>query len=774
MAEIAVHMSDEPTDPVSLIELRLRAGDCEISCGRTALVTSDTGTILRNPRHGLFVYQTRVLGKYRWLMNGKEPEFSCGSPIEQHSWMGYYIQTPPNWQETPTEESNPLQQTIELRLKRSVGEGMREQVQLTNHTQITTSVQLKLEFEPQFLSRKEAEGKRAQHGKRASRWHEVEPGVWQLEILYVAKHHYEHQGNVGDAECRRGLALRIDHSDSPPMRLRNSIRFEVQLRPHETWSCCLGWLAFVDEQILPLMGGCTEQQSNEYEKKISGFVSRTTGFSFDGGQNLSNIVRRTIERSKSDLAALRLFDLEDDGDVVIAAGVPTYMGVFGRDVLASAWQASMLGPEPLLGSLEITAKRQAHEMNDWRDAQPGKVVHEAHTDPLAVLNFSPKSLYYGSVSSSFLYPIALSELWHCTGDLELVRRFVPTATRALQWADRYCLDDSGFYRYQSRSEQGIKNLGWKDSGDAIVYPEGSQVPTPIGTCEMQAFVYAAKMQFSEVLWWMGETGEAERLFAEANSLKERFNEKFWIEEEGYYGLGIDRNGELIRSIASDPGHCLLAGIIAEDRVARVANRMLMPDLFSGWGVRTLSSRHPAYNPFSYHRGSVWPVENGSFVLGFARYGLHGEMHRLARAVFEAAALFPDCRLPEVFGGHRRTDEIPFPGLYTKADSPQAWSASSVFTIVRALLGFYPYAPANALVIDPHLPDWLPQLTLEHVRIGKAVATLRFERKDDGTTDYRVMDIRGKLHVLRQPSPWSLTTGWAERVKDAVFSLLPEH
>ena len=200
--------------------------------------------------------------------------------------------------------------------------------------------------------------------------------------------------------------------------------------------------------------------------------------------------------------------------------------------------------------------------------------------------------------------------------------------------------------------------------------------------------------------------------------------------------------------------------------------MLRSDLFSGWGIRTLSAEHPAYNPFSYHRGSVWPVENGSFVLGFARYGLHGEMHTLARALFEAANLFPHHRLPETFGGQQRTSESPIPGLYTRADWPQAWSASAVFTILQALLSLYPYAPANVLFVDPHLPEWLPEITIGNLRIGKAAVTLEFRRKEDGTTDYKVIDLEGKLHVLRQPSPWSLTAGWTERVKDAILSLLP--
>lgn len=757
----------------SLVELRLRAGDFQLSSGRTVFVTGADGAV-RHSNHGLFVYQTRVLGKYRWRMNGQDPEFSCGSNIEQHDWMGYYIQLPNNWKETPAEEPNPLQQSVELRLRRSVGEGLREHVQLTNYTQISTSVALELQFEPQFLSRKEAEGKRKQRGRLSSRWQESGPGIWELQLKYRARHHYEHQGNVGDAEFSRGLTLRIEKADSPPTHSRNRIRFNVELKPRGTWSCFLAWIAIVEGHILPLMPEHTGDPNNEYEHTRQAFLARTASFKFNDDRELQTVIRATAERSRLDLAALQLFDLEQSGDAVIAAGIPTYMGLFGRDLLGSAWQASILGPELLLGALEVTGKRQASGVNEWRDAQPGKILHEVHTDPLSILNFRPKALYFGGVTGSFLYPIAVSELWHLTGDRDLISGYVETAMRALQWADRYSLDDTGFYRYQTRSEQGMKNLGWKDSGDAIVYPDGSQVPTPIGTCEMQGFVYAAKVQLSEVTWWLGKTSEAERLYAEAQALKKRFNAKFWMEEEGFLAMGIDNSGELIRSIASDPGHCMLSGIVEESRIAQLANRLLMPDLFSGWAIRTLSSDHPAYNPFSYHRGSVWPVENGSFVLAFARYGLHGEMHRLARAFFEAARLFPHCRLPEVFGGHQRTEQTPFPGLYTKADSPQAWSASAVFAIIRALLGFYPYAPANALIIDPHLPEWLPELTIENARIGKAKVSIRFHRKDDGTTEYRVTDLQGKLHILRQPSPWSLTTGWAERVKDAVLSLIPNH
>ena len=232
---------------------------------------------------------------------------------------------------------------------------------------------------------------------------------------------------------------------------------------------------------------------------------------------------------------------------------------------------------------------------------------------------------------------------------------------------------------------------------------------------------------------------------------------------------------MIRSIASDAGHCLVAGIVEESRVTRVANRLLQERLVFRMGhtyaFGPASCLQSIFLPSGGQSGRSRTVVSHWDLPG---YGLHGEMHTLARALFEAARLFPHDRLPETFGGHPRSGETPFPGLYIRANWPQAWSASSVFTILQAMLSLYPYAPANVLFVDPHLPEWLPEITIWNLRIGKAAVNLKFRRKEDGTTDYKVIDLKGNLHVLRQPSPWSLTAGWAERVKDAILSLLPHH
>jgi glycogen debranching enzyme len=341
----------------------------------------------------------------------------------------------------------------------------------------------------------------------------------------------------------------------------------------------------------------------------------------------------------------------------------------------------------------------------------------------------------------------------------------------MRWVQEYSdLDGDGFYEYKTRSTQGSKHQAWKDSNDAIVYEDGSQVEPPIAMVEEQSFAYAARLRAAELLWWLGDRNEAEHLLEQAGEFKKRFNEAFWMEEEGFFAMGLDAQNCQIKAIGSNPGHCLATGIADEAMVRRTAERLFAEDMFSGWGIRTLSSANPAYNPYSYHRGSVWPVEHGSFALGFMRYGLHDLVEKLCRAQFDATTIFSFNRLPEVFSGHQRDVEHPFPALYSRTNIPQAWSASAIFAMVQAMLGLYPYAPLKLLLLDPHLPEWLPNISLRGLRVGDARVTLDFYRQEDGSSDYRILDQQGTLRVIRQPSPWSLTTDFGERVVDMLKSL----
>jgi glycogen debranching enzyme len=516
------------------------------------------------------------------------------------------------------------------------------------------------------------------------------------------------------------------------------------------------------------------QPNSRFDKLTEGFLRSATRFRTPLSGVLTPVVVSLLERAKEDLAALRLYDLDQMSNAwVMAAGLPTYLALFGRDTLTAAWEAGMLGSEMMHGTLAELALWQGTEVNDWRDEQPGRMLHEAQNNPLAVLNFKPQGRYYGSITTSAFYPVVVSEFWHWTGNKALIQPFVDPTLRAISWLDQFTrLRDDGFYYYKSHSEQGGKHQGWKDSGDAIVYQDGSQVEPPIATCEEQGFVYASKLQFAEVLWWMDRKEDARRLYREAQELKKRFNESFWMEDEGFFALGLDSNGRQIRAVGSNAGHCIATGIAHESFVARTADRLFAGDMFSGWGIRTLSSENPAFNPYSYHRGSVWPVEHGAFAMGFMRFGLWDHLHRLCKALFEAAGVFEYYRLPEVFSGHPRDDAHPFPALYPKTNWPQAWSSSAMFSLIQAMLGLYPYAPLNTLIVDPHLPEWLPEITLEGLRVGHCAAKIRFYRKRNGSSDYHVVELRGPLHVVRQPSPWSLTANLGERLKDIVMSVTP--
>ena len=757
-----------------LVRIRPRADLNSVSQGRTVLTTDLDGWVNGKSGHqGLWAFQTRMLSEYRWFIQGKAPQNASNSNLGQHNWLGYYIAPLPNCKQTETKDCNPTQHTIELKIYRAVGDGMREEVEVTNHNQIATELELTLVVDADFADPMEAQlHKRLQHGKKRTEWKSILRGG-ELKYAYQARHSYQHQDAKGTSAIDRRITLRLE-SDSPPKRAGRRIKFIVKLGPHRSWRATLNWSVYIDGNEMPLNYAATSvENGTDWDRKRREFLENSTGFAVKQGRDLSEVVYGAMERAKRDLLAMRLFDLDHRNGWTMASGVPMYIALFGRDTLAASWEALLLGTEMVQGTLPALDRYRGDSICDWRDEQPGKMVHEVHTSPLGALNYTPHGMYYGGVTGSIYYPVVVSGLWHWTGSKEVVSPFIEPALAGLHWADTYGdIDGDGFYEYDCRSKQGEKNQGWKDSSDAIVYEDGSQVKDPLGTCEMQAFVYASKLHLSEVLWWMDRGDEARELYTQAQELKKRFNDVFWMDDENYLGMAIDSQDRLSRSIASDPGHCLASGILDENRAKLVADRLMSKEMFSGWGVRTLSAKHPAFNPFAYHRGTIWPVENAVFAIAFARYGLHDHLHWLAKAMFEAAGIFEYNRLPEVFAGHTRDRVHPFPGLYPKANWPQAWSCSAVFTLIQALVGIYPYAPLNVLFVDPHLPEWLPEITLDRMRVGNATVKVRFWRKDDGTSDYLVEDLRGDLHVIRQPSPWSLTAGFGERVKDAVMSLLP--
>ncbi len=761
----------------SLAKINPRHGISYCSQGRGVLATDEEGLIRGFPRHGFFYGETRVLSQYNYLIDGKTPQMVAVSNVQEHSWMGYFICPPPGskWKrDTGSGEMEQVsEETIELKVSRTVGFGIHEDIDFINFTQLPTQFVFEIQLDSDFADQAET-FQRKQRGRLRRQW-KVAASGGELVYDYKNEHRYSHQGNRGVAHLHRGLIIRIEKADSKVSFRDSKLSFQIQLEPRASWHTCIKFIPVVEGKKMPPLYDCREffGVRNELDRKRMIFLSESTQFEIEEKPNLAGVVEAALNQANADLASLRLPDMDhDDRSWVMAAGLPIYVALFGRDTLTVGWQTAIASAAIARGSLYELPKWQGKVENDWRDEQPGRMVHEAHTGPLASLFYNPRTRYYGAATPSSFYPIVLSEVWRWTGDKKLISQFLQPALRGIRWKDDYTdLFGDGFYDYRTLSSQGNKNQGWKDSGDAIVYEDGSQVDTPISTCEEQAFVYVAKIRMSEMFWFLGDQEQARRMYDEATELKKRFNDRFWMPDKRFYALGLDPKRRQIKSISDNPGHLLTCGIVPDEFARPVARRLLRPDMFSGWGVRTLSAEHPAFDPYSYHRGSVWPVEHGSFAMGMMRYGLIDELHTIARGMFEATTLFHYNRLPECFSGHSRDDDHPFPALYPKANWPQAWSSSCLFSILQAMLGLYPFAPTNLLLLDPHLPDWLPEITLRNLHVGKSIASIRFYRKGERTR-FDVLEKRGKLHILRQPSPWSLTAGVGERIKDVMESLIP--
>ncbi|CAN7421708.1 amylo-alpha-1,6-glucosidase [Brevundimonas sp. LjRoot202] len=760
----------------SLIRLRPRAGTTYVSSDRTVLATRDDGVLVPELDRGLFVDETRLLSRWRWLIEGAPPQSVSASNVAQHSWLGYFIAPAPGGHAERERDpiSGAAQEAVELRLSRYVGGGMHEDVDLTNFARWPIRLTLALELESDFADQAETGGDRRQKGRKTSVWSEGE-GAWDLTTTYEATHRYDHQGETGTARIRRGLTVRFAHATTPPRRRRNRISFDVSLAPGEAWHCCVDLIPEIESRRLAPRYGCRsfEAPDNPYERRTAIFLDEATRFSSRESGTLAPVVIGALEQGKHDLAALRLFDLDvGERAWTPAAGLPLYVALFGRDTLTAAWEAAPVSTDLMRGTLPVLADWQGKEVNDWRDEQPGRMLHEAHDGPLAALNFNPQGRSYGSLTTSGFYPFVVAQLWHWTADKALVQPFIDPAVKAIQWL-RACSDrdHDGFFDYRTRSAMGTENQGWKDSGDALVHADGSSARTPIATCEEQGIAFAAMLNMAEVLLWFGRRDEAKHLYDDAVELKKRFNAAFWMEDEGTFAMALDRDRRQVRSVGSNALHCVATGIADKALVPRTLDRLMAPDMFSGWGVRTLSSEHPSYNPYSYHRGTVWPVEHGPFAVGAYRYGCHERVEQICRAQFETAALFDHFRLPECIAGHPRDGDHPFPAVYPAANSPQAWSATTVYTLLQAMLGLQPFAPTRMLFIDPFLPPWLPEVTLTGLRVADATVSLRFFRKPNGHSDYEVLDKQGSLHVIRQPSPWSLTANFGERAKDLLAGAL---
>ncbi|HTM03596.1 MAG TPA: glycogen debranching N-terminal domain-containing protein [Vicinamibacterales bacterium] len=482
----------------------------------------------------------------------------------------------------------------------------------------------------------------------------------------------------------------------------------------------------------------------------SGGQPRQTG---QGGVSLTSAthvlststpLNRVLNRSLLDLHLLRT-TLRDHQ--YFAAGVPWYVTLFGRDSIIASLESLAFLPETAEATVRLLASLQGTRDDAWRDEAPGKIMHELRVGEMAHLNEIPQTPYYGSVDATPLFLILVARHAAWTGRLDLFDDVRAHIERALAWIDDEIAEGgTGYLTYATRSAKGLSNQGWKDSGDSIVNQDGSLATAPIALVEVQAYVYAAKHGIADLYSRAGDSATADRLRREADGLRDRFERDFWLEDLGTYALALQRDGRPAAVVSSNPGHALWAGIVRPDRAATVAARMLRDDMFSGWGIRTLSSQERRYNPVSYHDGTVWPHDNALAVAGFQRYGCGVEAARVMTGIIDAAVHFDHDRLPEVFAGFSR-DEFEIPVHYPVACHPQAWAAGAVPFMLTSVLGFEPDAASRHLRINrPALPESIHVVTISGLRVGDATVSATFRRTAPDRVAVEDVTVDGRLDV----------------------------
>src|SRR5260221_1819391 len=442
---------------------------------------------------------------------------------------------------------------------------------------------------------------------------------------------------------------------------------------------------------------------------------------------------RLFRQALEDMAALRL-PIGGTGHTVFlpAAGLPWFVAPFGRDSLIVSLQNILVYPEFARGALEILGSLQAKGDDPYRDAEPGKILHELRCGELAHFKLIPHTPYYGTADATPLYLIALRAAWRATGDKGLLEQPLPTAEGCLAWIDKYGdRDGDGFQEYQTRSSAGYENLGWKDSGDAVMYPDGTLVRGPKALCELQGYVYDAWLRMAEIYDELDNKPRANALRKKATVLFKKFNDVFWDDKLGFYAYALDGEKKKVLSVVSNVGQCLWSGIIAPQRAGKVVKRLMRKDMWSGWGIRTLSTDHPPFNPYNYQTGAVWPHDNSLIALGMRRYGFAAEAAAVARDISRAASHVLLDQFPELYGGLQR-DPTSFPVQYLGANVPQAWAAGTPFMLLQAVLGVRQGAPRGKLYVDPALPDLLPNVTLTALRLGRGRFDIRVWRGGTGT------------------------------------------
>jgi glycogen debranching enzyme len=719
------------------IEIKVGPPVITISQGRTFMVTDQRGFINTSTDMGVYAVDTRFISYYELYINRVPWEVINSSQLRFYA-SRYQLKNP----EVKTEGGVIAENALGLTVNRTVNEGIHEEFEIVNYSTVKVTFVFEMAIRSDFADIFEVKTNDIiQRGQEQTEWNQKKK---LLRTTYDQK------------DFHRAADYQIVYTKSPVGYANGRLFFEVMLDPMEHWQMCADMNLEHGQHIKkPDRGLCSFNKSGSDSNKDQtlDFDARQKRWQANCTDIMSsnNNLYRTYRQAVEDMGALRIYDMDvSDEAWVPSAGVPWFVTLFGRDSLTASFQNMAVSAGFARGALTRLAQYQATERDDWREAQPGKIMHEIRFGELAHFHKIPFTPFYATADATILYLIVLSEAYRWTGDLELLKKFRKTAEGCLDWIDHDGdLDGDGFQEYKAYSSYHYNNMSWKDAADAVMYADGTMVKQPKGLCELQGYVYDAKTRMSEVFHVLGDDARASALQDQAETLKRKFNEVFWMENEGCYAYGLDPDKKLITTIASNAGQCLWGGIADQDKAERTAKRLLQEDMWSGWGIRTISKKNPAYNPYLYQRGSVWPQDNGIIAAGFKRYGMVDEANKVIRGIFDAIDRFQSFRPPEVFAGTDREGEVDFPVLYPAgANIPQAWATGSVFHMLRTILGLRADAPHNKLFVEPSLPAWLSDIELQGLRVGACKLDIRFWIEGE-TSRWKVMNIKADKGTAKE-------------------------
>lgn len=717
--DVATFQKPQPLSLASSMSFKVQVGPAQIAIhqGQTVFVTRPDGQVKSPGNHGLYFRDTRLISTWAIYVNGEKWDLLNGVAVAAHAARIHA--TNPSFM---TEDGPIAARTLGLLIGRHIEGGMHEDIYVSNNglgpVRFNLEIAIRADFADIFEVKANAVVRR---GSIATSWSP------QRQMVH---------NSYRNRDFHREIIVRADAGDGEHAVYANGrLTFEIALKPGDVWHRCL-YYEFIDgkERVLAPRGCIDASSEARHSQKISEWQTTVLKIVTSNEEFYRNFNQGVL-----DMAALRLPLKGTSGMVFVpAAGLPWFLALFGRDTLIASLQTMIVYPEFAEGTLDVLAQYQAHERDDYRDAEPGKILHELRYGELAHFRQIPHTPYYGTADATSLYLVALHAAWRATGDTDLIERLLPTAEACLDWIDKYGdRDGDGFQEYQTRSTAGYENMSWKDAGNSIVYPDGTLVDGPKALCELQGYVYDAWLRMAEIYEAFDNGRRAGVLRRKAQRLFEKFNEDFWDEELGFYALALDGAKKKVLTVASNVGHCLWSGIIAPERAEQVVKRLMRKDMRSGWGIRTLSADHPSFNPYDYQTGAVWPHDNSLIALGMKRYGFPREAALVARELSGAASHFLLNQLPELYGGLQR-EEDGFPVQYLGANVPQAWAAGTPFLLLQALLGLQQDAPRGKIYVDPVLPDWLPDITLMDLRLGRARFDIHFWR-DGRETQFEVLE-----------------------------------